>query len=156
MTSGARHIQKRIQTLLTKNPKTDGKELKEINNLFIRNRLTEQELGKTLALFCKRNYHFLSERNEENKYKHKRIIQALRCFKTNMKYLFTHQKYPDLNIPNTTNHRVSLKSIDFRVVYVDGGVNTKLKDLVRRHRGMKIERRNKLLVNLLYNLRGKS
>jgi len=143
LTSGARHIQKRIQTLLTQNPKTDGKELKEINNLFIRNRLTEQELGKTLALFCKRNYHFLSERNEENKYKHKRIIQALRCFKTNMKYLFTHQKYPDLNIPNTTN-------------YVDGGVNTKLKDLVRRHRGMKIERRNKLLVNLLYNLRGKS
>jgi len=41
-------------------------------------------------------------------------------------YLFTSQDYPDQNIPNTTNH-------------IDGRVNTKLKDLVRRHRGMKIE-----------------
>jgi len=56
--------------------------------------------------------------------------------------LFTYQEFPNQNIPNTTNH-------------VDGGVNTKLKDLVKRHRGMKIERRNKLLGNLLYNLWGK-
>ena len=78
---------------------------------------------------------FLSEKNYEGKYKHKQIIQALKCFKTNMKYLFTHQKYSEQNIPNTTNH-------------VDGGVNTKLKDLVRRHRGMRIDRKDKLLINL--------
>ncbi len=59
-----------------------------------------------------------------------------------MKYLFTFQKHPTLNIPNTTNH-------------IDGGVNTKLKDLVRRHKDMTIARRSKLLINLLYNLKGK-
>lgn len=60
-----------------------------------------------------------------------------------MKYLFTFQHYPALKIPNTTND-------------IDGGVNTKLKDLVRRHRGMNIQRRNKLLVKLLYNLKIKA
>ena len=58
-----------------------------------------------------------------------------------MNRLFTFQQYPELNIPNTTNH-------------IDGGINTKLKDLNRRHRGMKQSRRNKLFVNLLYNLKG--
>ena len=136
------HIQKRIRTLLTQNPRSEaGKELKQINSLFIRNKLTEDQLGKTLALYCRRNYYFLTEKNEQNQYKHRRLIQALRSFKRNMKYLFTFQQYPDLNIPNTTNN-------------IDGGVNTKLKDLNRRHRGMKTERRNKLLVNLLYNLKG--
>lgn len=134
------HIQKRIRTLLTQNPRSEaGKELKEINSLFVKNRLMEQELGETLALYCRRNYHFLVEKNEEGKYKHTRIIQALKCFKRNIKYIFTFQKYPDLEIPSTSNH-------------VDGGVNTKLKELNRLHKGMRTDRRNKLLVNLLYNL----
>ncbi len=58
-----------------------------------------------------------------------------------MNRLFAFQEYPTLNIPNTTNH-------------IDGGINTKLKDLNRRHRGMRQDRRNKLLTNLLYNLKG--
>lgn len=136
------HVQKRISTLLTNHPKTEpGIEFKSINDLFICNRLTEQELGKTLALYCKRNYYFLSQRNDQNQYKHKRILQALRVYKRNIKYLFRFQNYPTLNIPNTTN-------------YIDGGINTKLKDLNRRHRGMTVTRRNKLLINLLYNLMG--
>lgn len=137
------HIQKRIRTLLTQNPRTlAGKELKQINSLFIKNRLKEKELGKTLALYCKRNYYFLTEKNDKGDYKHIRIIQALRCYKRNMKYLFKFQKHPTLNIPNTTNS-------------IDGGINTKLKDLNRRHRGMRADRRNKLLVNQLYDLKGK-
>ena len=137
------HIQKRIRTLLTQNPRSDaGKELKEINSIFIQNRLTEKELGKTLALYCRRNYHFLIEKNDQGKYKHNRIIRALKTYKRNLKHLFTYQEYLDRNIPNTTNH-------------VDGGVNPKLKELNRKHRGMRIDRRNKLLVKLLYNLMGK-
>jgi len=57
-------------------------------------------------------------------------------------YLFTYQDYLSLNIPNTTNH-------------VDGGINTKLKELNRQHRGMRRDRRDKLLVKLLYDLKGK-
>jgi hypothetical protein len=126
---------------LTQNPRImEGKELKQINSLFIKNKLTEKELGKSLVLYCKRNYQFLTQRNDQGDYKHDQLIKALKCFKRNMKHLFTYQQHPILNIPNTTNH-------------LDGGINTKLKDLVRRHRGMRIDRRNKLLVNLLYNLR---
>jgi len=137
------HVQKRVSTLLTKNPRTnEGKELKQINDLFIKNRLTEKQLGRTLALFCKRNHAFLTERNEQGNYKHYRIIQALRCYKRNMKYLFTFQKYSNLNIPNTTNH-------------IDGGINPKLKELNRIHRGMRVDRRNKLLTLLLLNLKKK-
>ena len=137
------HIQKRVRTLITQNPKSQaGKELKQINSLFIKNRLKEQELGETLGLYCKRNFYFLSQRNDQGDYKHKRIIQALRCYKRNIRNLFTFQKYLNLNIPNTTND-------------IDGGINTKLKDLNRRHRGMNISRRNKLLINLVYNLKVK-
>ena len=137
------HVQKRIRTLLTGNPRSDaGRELKQINSLFIQNRLTEQQLGKTLALYCKRHSEFLNHRNSQGKYKYSRIIQALRTFKRSMKHLFICQEYPVLNVPNTTNN-------------IDGGINTKLKDLNRRHRGMNINRRNKLLINLLYNLKGK-
>ena len=42
-----------------------------------------------------------------------------------MNRLFTFQQYPRLNIPKTTNH-------------IDGGINTKLKDLNRRHSGDRI------------------
>ena len=60
------HIQTRISTLLTKNPRTgEVKDLKHINNLFIKNKLTEKELGRTLALYCRVNYHFLSKFKRE-------------------------------------------------------------------------------------------
>ena len=51
----------------------------------------EKELGKTLAFYYRRNYHFLIEKNYQGKYKHKRIIRTLRTYKRNMKYLFTFQ-----------------------------------------------------------------
>lgn len=134
------HIQKRITTLLTNNPRSlAGKELYQINKLFIHNRLTEQELGKTLALYTKRHKEFLNELNEDGKYQHSRIITALRTYKNQMKSLFIYQRYPQLNIPNTTNH-------------LDGGVNTKIKEFVRTHRGLKKTRRNKLISRLLNNL----
>lgn len=139
------HIQKRVSVLLSKNPRSlAGKELKQINDLFIKNKLTEQELGRTLALYIRRHYSFLIEKNDEGKYKHQRVIKALRTYKRNMKYLFTFQQEkqqnPSTNIPNTTNH-------------IDGGINRKLKELNRNHRGMRIDRRNKLLIKLLYNLK---
>ncbi|NQV38826.1 MAG: hypothetical protein HQ509_12575 [Candidatus Marinimicrobia bacterium] len=36
-------------------------------------------------------------------YTHRRIRSAFRSLKTNLPYLFTYQKYPELGIPNTTN-----------------------------------------------------
>jgi len=134
------HVQKRISTLLTNHPQTDaGKQLKQINDNFIKNRLTEQQLGRTLGLYVRMNYNFLIERNEQGEYKHIRIIRALKTYHRSFKYLFTYQDYPNINIPNTTNH-------------IDGGINTKIKELVRQHRGMSLGRRNKLIAILLNSL----
>jgi len=49
-------------------------------------------------------------------YTHKRIRSAYRSLKRNMPFLFTYQKYPDLNIPNTTN------SLDGSFSYLKGKV----------------------------------
>ena len=90
-------------------------------------------------------------------YTHKRLRSAVNSIQRNLPFLFTWQEniepktlilylktnskiYNNLTkIPNTTNH-------------LDGGVNTKIKELVHAHRGMKIERRNKLISILLINL----
>lgn len=68
-------------------------------------------------------------------YTHKRIRSAYRSLKTNLPYLFTYQKYPALNIPNTTN------SLD--------GTFSHLKQLLNTHRGLKRERRWKLIQEIL-------
>lgn len=51
---------------------------------------------------------FLKEKsfNPETKrwyYTHKRLRSAYRSLRTNIYYLFTYQRYPELHIPNTTN-----------------------------------------------------
>ena len=127
----------------TLNPKTDcGKRLKYIATHFIQKRWTKDKFIQEVSLILEEFKDFLNERNEHNQYQHKRLRSALFGIKLALLYLFTYQDYPNLNIPNTTNH-------------IDGGVNTKVKNLVKLHRGMRIDRRNKLLVNLLYNLKGK-
>lgn len=68
-------------------------------------------------------------------YTHRRIRAAYRSLKTNLPYLFTYQKYPELRLPNTTNS-------------ADGYFNT-LKDLLRTHRGMSKTRRYLLISKIL-------
>jgi hypothetical protein len=68
-------------------------------------------------------------------YTHKRLRSAYRSFKTNLPYLFTYQKYPQLNIPNTTN------SLDGCFAY--------LKELVRVHRGINKTLKIKIIRDIL-------
>jgi len=136
------HVQKRILTRTTRNPKTEcGKKLKYIATHFIQERWNREKFTKEIKAILEEFKEFLDERNDKEQYAHRSLRSAFFGIKLALPYLFTFEDYPILNIPNTINH-------------LDGGVNPKLKDLVRRHRGMKIERRNKLLVNLLYNLKG--
>ena len=60
---------------------------------------------------------------------------AYRSLNTNMPFLFTHKKYPELKMPNTTN------SLD--------GFFGKTKTLLRVHRGLTQERRYKLIQEIL-------
>jgi hypothetical protein len=70
-------------------------------------------------------------------YTHRRLRSAYRSLKTNLPYLFTYQKYPELHIPNTCN------SLD--------GNNTILKTLLRIHRGISQQNRYKMICEILGN-----
>lgn len=77
-----------------------------------------------------------SEGGKRWQHTHKRIRSAYRSLRTNLPHLFTYQKYPHLNIPNTTN------SID--------GFFSKLKSLLNVHRGMSPRKRMKLIREILF------
>ena len=68
-------------------------------------------------------------------YTHKKTRSAYRSLKTNLPYLFTYQKYPDLTIPNTTND-------------LDGSFSA-LKKKLSVHHGLRKDRRFKVISQLL-------
>jgi hypothetical protein len=68
-------------------------------------------------------------------YTHKKVRSAYRSLKTNLPHLFMYQKYPDLNIPNTTNS-------------LDGSFSS-LKKKLAVHHGLKRNRRFKVMSELL-------
>ncbi len=83
---------------------------------FLKEKTTDLETGK---------WHFT----------HKRLRSACRSLKTNLPYLFTYQRYPELNIPNTTN------SLD--------GSFAHLKEKVGLHRGTVRRRKLKIIEEIL-------
>lgn len=68
-------------------------------------------------------------------YTHKRLRSAYRSLKINLPYLFTYQQYPELRIPNTTN------CLD--------GYFAHLKELVKLHRGLNHETKQKMIEEIL-------
>jgi hypothetical protein len=68
-------------------------------------------------------------------YTHKKIRSAYRSLATNLPYLFTFERYPELKIPNTTNS-------------LDGFFN-QMKKLLRVHNGLSEERRNRVVSEIL-------
>ena len=68
-------------------------------------------------------------------YTYKSLRSAYQSLKIDLPYLFTYQKYPELNIPNTTN------SLDGCFAY--------LKDLVRVHRGTNKTFKRKIIQEIL-------
>mgnify|MGYP001570406437 FL=1 len=72
-------------------------------------------------------------------YTHKKVRSAYLSLKTNLPHLFTHLKYPELNIPNTTN------SLD--------GSFSPLKKKLAAHHGLRKDRRYKVISELLKGAR---
>lgn len=120
---------------LTSRPKTDaGKELRAIGLALTI--LTEQDFTTVLGEWHEKWKDFIKEKTfapdgKHWSYTHRRMRSAYRSLKTNMPFLFTHQKYPGLKMPNTTN------SID--------GFFGKTKTLLQVHRGLTQERRYKII-----------
>lgn len=134
------HVQSAILRRTTLKPKTrPGYILKKLAVLFIQGRWNQEYFTRCILGYLETYTTFLGEKNEQGQYIHRNIRSALYGIKLARPYLFTFKDYPSLNIPNTTNH-------------IDGGVNPKVKELVRRHRGMNRDRRNKLISNLLCSL----
>lgn len=128
-----------IRRYLTSRPKLEaGKQLRLLSLALPR--VTEAVFVQALVEWHNRWNIFLKERsiNPETgrwTYTHRRIRSAYRSLKTNLPYLFTYQRHPELHIPNTTN------SLD--------GSFSHLKDRLRLHRGLKEKRRWKLIQEIL-------
>jgi hypothetical protein len=124
---------------LTTKPKLEaGIELKRIAETLCNT--TEDEFTDTLDAWYLKWSDFLKEKTtdpETNRwfYTHKRIRSAHHSLKTHLPYLFTYQKYPELNIPNTTN---SLE-----------GAFSHLKELTKIHRGLNYETKRKMIDAIL-------
>ena len=133
------HQKQIVKRYLTSKPKTiAGQELKLITDDLTK--LDEQLFTQLLKEWHEKWKEFLKERSfaQDNKrwwYTHRRLRSAYRSLNTNLPYLFSYQKYPELQIPNTNN---SLE-----------GYFSKLKKLLNNHNGLKRHRRYKLIEAIL-------
>jgi hypothetical protein len=102
------HQIKIVARYLTSRPKTEaGRELLAL--VLTLTKTDERAFSKTLAAWHERWKDFISEKTvstfENGKTKwhftHKNVRSAYRSLATNLPYLFTYQKHPELNIPNT-------------------------------------------------------
>jgi hypothetical protein len=133
------HQQQIIQRYLTNRPKTlAGQELKTLADSL--SRASGCLFSKSLIDWHKRWEMFLKERSyaPDRKhwwYTHRRLRSAYRSLKTNLPYLFSYRKYPELGIPNTNN---SLE-----------GYFSRIKQLLNNHHGLKKWRRYRLIQEVL-------
>jgi hypothetical protein len=68
-------------------------------------------------------------------YTHRQLRAAYRSLRTNLPFLFSYQRYPELHIPNTNN------SME--------GYFSRLKTLLTNHQGLKTWRRYRLIKEVL-------
>ena len=133
------HQVKRVTQYLTRRPRTQaGIELRGI--ALCLKESNEKEFTKLLTDWHERWKDFIREKTyvtgtKHWYYTHKNVRSAYLSLKNNLPHLFTYQKYPKLNIPNTTN------SLD--------GMFTQLKAKLSIHRGLRQDRRFKVISEVL-------
>lgn len=136
------HQIKQVTKYLTRRPKTEaGRELRIL--VLTLTKTDEAAFTKALNEWHIKYGDFIKEKTEnvflsgKKKwyYTHKNVRSAYRSLKTNLPNLFTYQKYPELNIPNTTNS-------------LDGSFSA-LKKKLAVHHGLRRDRRYKMISKLL-------
>lgn len=133
------HQMKNVTKYLTRKPETEaGKELRSI--MLKLPKSNEKEFTGLLVEWNKVWGDYIHERTHITGtkhwyYTHKKVRSAYKSLERNLPYLFTYQKYPELNIPNTTN------SLDGSFVH--------LKDKVKIHHGLRRDRRYKMIQEIL-------
>ncbi len=140
------HQIKQVTKYLTRRPKTDaGRELRSL--ALILTKTNEATFGAILSAWHAKWGTFIEEKtilefsNNKKKwhYTHKKVRSAYRSLKTNLPHLFTYLKYPELNMPNTTND-------------LDGSFSA-LKKKLAAHHGLRKDRRYKVISELLKRAR---
>jgi hypothetical protein len=133
------HQQQIVGRYLTSKPKTEaGLELKLLSDSLTN---TDEKLfTESLSAWHDKYWDFVKERTYKPDgkhwwYTHKRIRAAYRSLVTNLSYLFSYQRYPELHIPNTNN---SLE-----------GYFSKIKRILNNHNGLKRWRRYKVIETIL-------
>lgn len=135
------HQKQITRRYLTSNPKLQaGIELKCIADTLCY--AEERDFSHQLKDWYEKWKDFLKEKTPNPltggwHYTHRRIRSAYRSLNTNLPYLFTYKKYPELNIPNTTN------SLD--------GSFSHLKKKVNIHRGLREPIKRKIIEHILGN-----
>ena len=133
------HQQQIVNRYLTSKPKTEaGMELKLLSDSLTK--VDENLFTELLKAWRKKHRAFLKERTYKQDgehwwYTHRRIRSAYHSLGTNLPYLFSYQRHPELQIPNTNN---SLE-----------GSFSRLKKLLNNHNGLKPWRRYKLIETIL-------
>ena len=135
------HQLQTVTRYLTRRPKTEaGWELRQL--ALTLTKTNEEVFSKQLFDFEKKWRNFMNEKTlilgtNRFYYTHKNVRGAFLSLKRNLPNLFTYQKYPKLNIPNTTN------TID--------GCFASIKQKTRAHHGLRKDRRFKVISELLRN-----
>ena len=131
------HMKQIMKRYLTKNPQTQaGIDLKSISDDLIY--LTPQSLTQRLSEWYVLYESFIKEKTYQQdgkhwNYTHRRVWSAYHSLLRNLPHLFTFQSQRDM--PNTTN------SAD--------GYFSHLKDKVRIHRGLRRDRKHRLIMYLI-------
>lgn len=133
------HQMKTVTKYLTRRPETlAGQELRAI--MLTLPRTNEKVFTKLLSAWHKQWENFIQEKTMVTGtrhwyYTHKKVRSACKSLERNLPFLFTYQKYPELDIPNTTN------TID--------GYFASVKKKVAQHHGLRKDRRYKVISELL-------
>lgn len=136
------HVERFVRSCLSQRPKTEaGRELWRLVRVLWDVR-TPADAERWLAAFAAwQNRHdaFCKERswpdrNGRRPFTHRKLRAARTHIRNALPYLFTFTEVP--GVPRTTNA-------------VEGGVNARLKELVRRHRGLSPERKRVLAAYFL-------
>lgn len=128
-----------VTKYLTRKPETEaGRTLRAI--MLVLTKSTEAEFTRLLREWKDRYPYILTDKTyvlgtKHWYYTHKKTRSAYLSMARNLPHLFTYLRYPDLNIPNTTN------SLD--------GSFTHLKDKTNIHHGLRRDRRYKMIEEIL-------
>jgi hypothetical protein len=136
------HVERFVRTRISTRPKTEaGHDLWVLTRALWNVRTTaDAERWKQLfSEWCDRHHAFLAERSHSPEtgrwwYTHRGLRAARSHIKNALPYLFLFTEIPE--VPRTTNH-------------VEGGINSRLKELVKRHRGLSPERKRVLAAHYL-------